>query len=37
LFMSVNPHLLEAVLSDLNGLSAVLKVVTVPAPSVLPG
>src|SRR5260370_23153472 len=37
LFMSVKPHLLDAVLSDLNGLSAVLKMVTVPAPSVRPG
>src|SRR5215471_2835964 len=37
LFMSVNPHLLDAVLSDLNGLSAVLNVVTVPAPPAVPG
>src|SRR4051794_5840402 len=38
LFISVNPHMLDAVLSDLSGLSAVLKPlteVTGPAPSVL--
>src|SRR5215469_6004814 len=34
LFISVKPHWLDAVLSDLNGLSAVLNVVTGPAPSV---
>ncbi len=37
LFISVNPHLPDAVLSDLNGLSAVLNVVTVTTPSVHPG
>src|SRR6266511_1800063 len=38
LFINVKPHMLDAVLSCLNGLSAVLKVlteVTGPAPSVL--
>jgi hypothetical protein len=34
LFINVTPHMLDAVLLDLNGLSAVVKVVTAPAPSV---